>query len=107
MSDDFEVVAKRFELVSYRSIKRGALDKLWQKRNVLTPNNLLSIILSEKSVYAIRRELRQKTDVWVTTEELIGALRRLLNEAALAELERVQISLPGSEPADKPARRTR
>jgi len=107
MSDDFEVVAKRFELVSYRSIKRGALDKLWQKRNVLTPNNLLGIILSEKSVTAIRRELRQKTDVSVTPEEIIGALRRLLNEAALAELERVQISLPGSEPADKPARRTR
>ena len=74
------------------------------KRNVLTPDNLLSIILSEKSVTAIRRELRQKTDVSVTPEEVIGALRRLLNEAALGEMERVHISLPQKTEAAKKTR---
>ena len=94
LSDDCGLLSKRFGLVSFQSLKHGALDKLWQKRNVLTPDNLLSIILSERSVTTIRRELRQKTDVSVTPEEVIGALRRLLNEAALAEMERVHISLP-------------
>ncbi len=104
MSDDLGLLVKRFDLVCFRSLKRGALQKLWQKRNVLTPYNLLGIILSDKSISSIRRELRQKTDVSVTPEEVVGALRRLLNEAALAEMERGHISLPTEEP---PARRKR
>ncbi len=103
-SDDPSVLAKRFDLVSFHSLRRGTLQKVWQKRNVLTPYNLLGIILSDRSVATIRRELRQKTDVAVTPEEVVGALRRLLNEAALAEMERVHISLPERRPPEKRSR---
>ena len=51
-------------------------------------------ILSEESLVLIRRTLKKATDVMVSPEELIGAIRYLLNEAAIAEMEKIKISLP-------------
>ena len=31
LTDDVSVLAKRFELISLKSLKRGALDELWEK----------------------------------------------------------------------------
>ncbi len=105
LGDDLETLAQHFDLVSLGNLKRRGLDKVWQKRNVLTPNNLLGIILSDRSIAGIRRGLRQKTDVSVTPEEIVGALRRLLNETALLEMETVRISLPEEKPSAPRARK--
>ena len=94
INDDLAVLAKRFELVSYKNIKKGGLSRLWEKSNVLTAQNLLKVILSEDSIRLIRRELRKATDVTVSPEEIVGAVRHLLNEAAVAEMEKIKISLP-------------
>jgi len=64
------------------------------KANVLTAQNLFRVILSEESIILIRRQLKKVTDVTVSPEEIVGAVRRLLNEAALAEMEKIKISLP-------------
>ena len=94
INDDLTVLAKRFELVSYKNIKKGGLSRLWEKSNVLTAQNLLKVILSEESIRLIRRELKKATDVTVSPEEIVGAVRHLLNEAAVAEMEKIKISLP-------------
>lgn len=94
LEDDTAKIAACFEKVGYRSVKRGHLDLLWQKRNVLTARNLLSVILGEDGLKLIRRELKKKTGVAVTYEEVVGAVRRMLNEAALGELGGVRITLP-------------
>jgi len=86
------VVAERFQLVSFKSVVRGALDELWQKTNVLLPRNLLEAILGEDALAAIRRSLRRSTGVMLTPEEVVGGVRRLLNETALGELEDVRIT---------------
>ena len=94
MSDAPAILAKKFNLISYKNIKRDRLVQLWEKANVLSAQNILKVILSEKSLILIRRGLKQLTDVVVSPEELVGAIRHLLNEAALAEMEKVRISLP-------------
>ena len=94
LQDEPAVLAEKFSLVSYRNVRSGGLDKLWEKANVLTPNNLLSAILSEDSIRLLRRQLRKATDVLVTPEEVVGAIRRILNEVALGEMENIKISLP-------------
>ncbi len=66
----------------------------WEKANVLTPRNLLSVILSEESIRLLRRKLKKATDVRVAPEEIVGAIRRILNEVALGEMENIKISLP-------------
>ncbi len=42
----------------------------------------------------LRRKLKKATDVRVTPEEIVGAIRRILNEVALGEMENIKISLP-------------
>ena len=61
---------------------------------MLTAQNILKIILSEESIRLIRRGLRKATEVTVSPEEIVGAVRHLLNEAAVAEMEKIKISLP-------------
>ena len=94
INDDPVILAKKFAIIGYKNIKRGGLSRLWEKSNVLTAQNILKVILSEESIRLIRRELKKATDVAVSPEEIVGAVRRMLNEAALAEMEKIKISLP-------------
>ncbi len=103
VTDDPVTLAQKFEIISYRNVKRGGLDRLWEKRNVLTPRNILSVILSEDSIRLIRRELRRVTDIPVSPEEIVGAVRHLLNEAAVTEMSKIKISLPAKRTRRKSA----
>ncbi len=94
INDDLAILAEKFNLISYKNIKRGKLVQLWERANVLAAQNILRVILSEKSLILIRQGLKRATDVAVSPEEIVGAVRRLLNEAALSEMERIKISLP-------------
>jgi len=95
ITGDPVILAEKFALIGYKNIKRGGLARLWDiKSNVLTPQNILKIILSEQSIRLIRHDLKKATDVTVSPEDIVGAVRHLLNEAALGEMEKVKISLP-------------
>jgi len=94
LTDDYHILAEKFEIVGYKNVKRGGLAQLWQKSSVLIPHNVLKIILSESSITSIRRELKRTTKVSVAPEEVVGAVRRLLNESAVAEIEKLRIYLP-------------
>ena len=94
INDEAVALNKKFDMISYKSIKKGGLARLWEKANVLTAQNLLKAILSEKSMILIRHHLKKVTEVTVSPEEIVGAIRRLLNEAALTEMEKITISLP-------------
>ena len=94
INDEPAILAAKFGLVCYKNIRKGGLARLWEKSNVLTPQNLLKIILSEQSIKSIRRELKKATEVRVSPEEIVGAIRHMLNEAAVGEMEHIKISLP-------------
>ncbi len=102
IEDPPEAVAGHFAIIGYRNVKRGGLEKLWEKTNVLLPRNVLKALLSEESIRLLRRLLRRSTGVRVSPEDIVGALRRLLNEAAGSEMDAMKISLPEGR-----ARRTR
>ncbi|AQU06079.1 type I restriction enzyme HsdR N-terminal domain-containing protein [Dehalococcoides mccartyi] len=84
----------KFEIISYKNVKKDTLSHLWQKSNVLSPQNMLRAILSEDALSLYRRELKRVTKVTVTPEDIVGAIRRLLNETAMGEMEKVRICLP-------------
>lgn len=94
LTDDIATIAENFELISLKSVRKGELDKLWQKSNILTARNVLAAILSEGALGVIRRELKRKSDIAIAPEDVISGVRRLLNEAALNELSAMKISLP-------------
>jgi len=94
ITDEPAILGDKFAIICYKNVKRGGLARLWEKSNVLTPQNILKIILSEQSLKSIRRELKRATEVAVSPEEIVGAIRYMLNEAAVGEMEKVKISLP-------------
>ena len=94
INDDLAILAGKFNLIGYKNIKRGGLAQLWEKANVLTAQNILKVILSEESIKLIRRDLKKATEVTVSPEEIVGAVRHMLNESAVGEMEKVKISLP-------------
>ncbi len=101
ITDDPVVLAEKFALIGYKNIKKGGLARLWEKSNVLTAQNILKIILSEQSLTSIRRELKKATEVTVSPEEIVGAIRHMLNEAAVGEMGKIKISLPGNKQRKK------
>lgn len=94
LTDEITDLADRFDLISLRSLQRGALDELWQKTSVLLPRNLLEAIVCEETLTSIRRQLRKKSGVRLRPEDIVNGIRGLLNESAATELEDVKISLP-------------
>lgn len=101
LTDDVSVLARGFELISLKSLKKGTLDQLWEKVNVLKPRNLIQAILSEGSIRLLRRELKKDSGVLLSPEDIVSGVRRMLNEAALTELENVRLSLPDRKPRRK------
>jgi len=94
LEDDVASLAQRFSLISYKNVARGGLDKLWTKASVLLPRNVLEAIFSEDSVRVLRRELKRTTGVFLSLEDVVSGVRRLLNESAAAEMENMRISFP-------------
>jgi len=94
VTDELVTLAEKFALIGYKNIRKDGLAQLWAKSNVLTAQNMLKVILSEESINLIRRGLRRVTDVTVSPEEIVGAVRHLLNEASITEMGKIKISLP-------------
>lgn len=94
LNDDPLVLAKKFEIISYKNVKNKGLDTLWEKRNVLTANNMLKTILSGESIKLYQRRLKKTTGVRISPEDIVSQFRHLLNESALSEMDRINILLP-------------
>ena len=94
INDEPVILAEKFNLISYKNIKKGGLARLWEKWNVLTTHNLLNLILSEQSIRSFQRGIKKATNITVSPEEIVGAIRHLLNEGAVGEMEKIKISLP-------------
>jgi hypothetical protein len=102
LRDEPEVLAKKFGLMSLRSLKRGVLDTLWERTKILAPTSLLRALLSAESINALRRVLKKETGVPVTADHIVTGLRKMLNETAASVLDDVEVSLP--EPKKKKSR---
>lgn len=106
LNDDPLVLAKRFEIISYKNVRNKGLDTLWETVNVLNTNNMLKAILSEESIKLYQRRLKKATGVRISPEDIVGQFRHLLNEAALSEMDNIRISLPARQQRSKTSRVT-
>ena len=96
LRDELEVLHSKFDLIGYRNVKRGGLDKLWERTEVLQPQSLLRAILCTETLRNIRRGLKRDTGVTVAADDIVGALRKMLNESSARVLQDVEVSLPDS-----------
>lgn len=54
---------------------------------------MLLVMLSDESIRVSAQNIKRLTGVAGTPEEIVGAVRRLLNESARGEMDRIRISL--------------
>ena len=101
LDDEPKKLLEKFNIVSFKNIKKGNLATLWQKAHVLRPENVIKAIVSEESINLIRRYLKRENGVSVSPAELISAIRKLFNEAAGREMDSLKICLPETAPRKK------
>ena len=94
LEDDVVDLADKFDLISYKNVKRGSLKKLWEKATVLSPDSLLGALVSPESTKVLCKILRKNTGVLVAAEDLVKGIGKLLNEVASIELSKIKIILP-------------
>ena len=97
LDDNTLVLAKKFEIVSYKNVRKQGLDTLWARRSALTTGNMLKAILSEESIKLYQRRLKKAGGIAISPEDIVGSLRHLLNESALSEMDKIKISLPARQ----------
>ena len=100
-SQDQAAVLGKFDMVSMKQVKKGALDDLWQKTKVLAPESILATVLLEESFRLLRRELKRATGVNVAFEDFVAGFKKMLNESAGITLEKLNIKPPQAK-ARKP-----
>ena len=94
LTDDLAQVAPKFQSISYKSIKKGSLKALWQKATVLSPDSLLTALVSQDSMNVLRRVLRKNTGVMIAHRDLVRGFAKLLNENAAMELSKIPAEFP-------------
>jgi len=94
LEDEIGELARKFEIISYRSVKRNGLDKIWTRVRVLAPKSLLAAICTEDTLRFIRRNLRKNTGILVNNEEVCVGISKLLNEAAGAAMSSIKLPQP-------------
>jgi len=94
LEDETTQLAEKFEIISYRSVKRGGLDKTWKRVKVLAPKSLLAAICTEHILGSIRSSLRKNTGILVNNEEVYVGISKLLNEAAAKAMSNIKLPRP-------------
>lgn len=102
LQDDLGGLEKKIRVVTKKAVRRGSLDELWGKARSLSVDNLLKAILADDSIRAIRRNIRRSTEVLVAVEEIVSALKKILNERGLSAMENISVTL-----SPRPQRRAR
>lgn len=92
--DDINDLEECFSIISLRGLKRDSLGQIWETQGALTPSCLLEEILSEDSLRSYRNSIRRKTGVSVRPEDIVAAVRKLLNDAAATIMDGMRIQLP-------------
>lgn len=94
LEDDLIDVSDKFELISYKSIKRDQLNVTWQRVKIFASEQLLEAIISESSLNAIRRYLYKDTGIRLKYEEIYTGIGKMLNEKSAQALSKIKLPAP-------------
>lgn len=94
LQDEIADLVESFDLISFRNVKRGVLAGLLEKQSALTPQCLLAQVLSEGSIRLLKNAIRKEAGVSLHPEDIVAAIRTLLNDQAGSLMDQMKISLP-------------
>ena len=94
LEDNIDELVRKFEVISYRSIKSDGLTKIWKHVKALVPKSLLTAMVAENALRIIRSNLRKNTGILVNNEEAYAGINKLLNEAAAIAMSNIKMPKP-------------
>ena len=95
LQDEIADLAESFELISFRSIKKGVLNSLWEKQSALTLAGFALLKSCRRIPYGCSRTLSGKKRAFkLHPEDIVAAIRKLLNDQAGALMDDMGIPLP-------------
>ncbi len=98
LEDKVDSLVRKFEVISYRSVKRNGLNDQWERVKVLAADTLMEAIVNLDSFKTIRRILRKNTGILVNDEEVYSGIKKLLNEKAAVVMSEIKVPAPTKRP---------
>jgi len=92
IEDPPDEVFEKAELLARKSWRNGDVQRHYEKVSALAGPVVLKVLFDEQVLARARRAIRRNTGILVGYEDIVKAIRRLLNEQALSSLGDVRIS---------------
>jgi len=86
-----EEVAEKFGLLQKKNYQKGALDNYWKKKTMLEPGALAKALFTQPVFRAINREVNRGAKAKVGFDDIVKALKNLLDKEILADLADIKI----------------
>ncbi len=83
--------ARHLALIHKQSIKKGHLDKFWEKASAMCAFSIGKGIFTESVLGALRREIRRSCGVLIDTEDLAKAVLDLMSQEAREAMGPIRI----------------
>jgi hypothetical protein len=84
-------VFEKFGLLQKRNYLKGALDKYWTKKTMLEPGALAQALFSQMVLKVLNREINRGAEAKVSFDDIVKALKNLLDKEILADLADIKI----------------
>ena len=80
--EEFDAAADKLALLHKQSIKKGELERFWEKNTALNPASIGKALFLEDVLLIIRREIKRDTGVLIDSEDLAASLYQMLSDDA-------------------------
>lgn len=89
--DLFGEAAERLALLHKQSLKKGELERFWEKATALGPSSIGKALFTDRVLALIRREIRRDTGLLIDSEDLAKSLNEMLSAEAREQIGPVRV----------------
>ncbi len=87
---NLEEVWNHLNLLSRKSVVRNKLAEFWEQKKTLRPSSLVGAVFTEDVINIIRKELKRKSGIRLEVNDVVEALKNLLNPDVLIDDIKIQ-----------------
>ena len=81
-TDTFEHASDMLALLHKQAIKKGELERFWERKTALNPASIGKALFLEDVLMIIRREIKRDTGVLIDAEDLAAEIHKMLSTEA-------------------------
>jgi hypothetical protein len=89
--EGLEEAAKKLAILHKQSIRKGELEKFWDKATAMCAGSIGKAMFSDDVLRVLRREIRRSCGVLIDPEDLAAAIHDMLSQEAREEIGPVKV----------------